>query len=221
MPKSSSLVLIGWKTTSASVDILLQRLGRSLFLQRRRLGQSCPMHLLEEMSTLLLLWRILSPFQFQLPATHVVRQLFFQPWKKLPKNLLSSVRICETSAQDFGSGFGHSRSQAWGMPHHRLAQEESRTGLCSTVDYGTRCFVLYTLSTGPFWCHKLSKIPKSESRYFYPSPFTLLWSGPSPYRIWMLFWGRQMRGEWEISRKGLPSLWYILHPDLALRNGEG
>ena len=28
-----------------------------------------------------------------------------------------------------------------------------------------------------------------------------------------------MRGELEISRKDLPSLWYVLHPDLVLRDG--
>src|ERR1700743_1142986 len=30
-----------------------------------------------------------------------------------------------------------------------------------------------------------------------------------------------MREGLEISRKGLPSLWYVLHPDLAQRDGEG
>ena len=30
-----------------------------------------------------------------------------------------------------------------------------------------------------------------------------------------------MRGELEISKRGLISLWYVLHPDLAQRDGEG
>ena len=30
-----------------------------------------------------------------------------------------------------------------------------------------------------------------------------------------------MKGELGISRRGPPSLWYVLHPDLALRGGEG
>ena len=29
-----------------------------------------------------------------------------------------------------------------------------------------------------------------------------------------------MKGEVGISRRGLLSLWYVLHPDLALRDGE-
>ena len=91
--KPSSLVLTGWQTTSAGVAILLQRLGRILYLWRRRLGWSCLMLLPKGVSTLLLLLRILSLSPSQLHATCVVCQLFFQPWKRLQKNLISSVMI--------------------------------------------------------------------------------------------------------------------------------
>ena len=101
-------------------------------------------------------------------------------WPRSEKYIKRPLCRSETSVQDFGSGFGCSRSWVWGALYHRLAWEESRTNLCSTVDYGTRCLILYTLSTGPFWCHKLSKVPKSESRYFYPSPFYLVMVGAWP-----------------------------------------
>ena len=43
---------------------------------------------------------------------------------------------------------------------------------------------------------------------------------PLSARIWMACRERLMRGELGIFRRGLLSLWYILHPDLALRDGE-
>ena len=61
---------------------------------KMRVGRSCPMHLSERTSMLLLLWRTPCPSLFQPWFLHVALapwQLLFLPWRRLWKKLLSSV----------------------------------------------------------------------------------------------------------------------------------
>ena len=67
--------------------------GEEFVSSEDEVGQSYPMLLLLEKSMWLLLLRIPSPSQSQPLATHVVHQLFFQPWKRSLKSLPSFVRI--------------------------------------------------------------------------------------------------------------------------------
>ena len=54
MPRSSRINWTGWRRMSANVDVLLQKLGKSLFLWRTRLGLNYPMCLPGGASMLLL-----------------------------------------------------------------------------------------------------------------------------------------------------------------------
>ena len=85
------------------------------------------------------------------------------------------------------------------MPYHRLAREESRTSLCSILDYCTKVFVLYTLIYGSILMSLMSEIPKSESRYFYSSPLPCCGRG-----LALTLMGapeEQCKGWWEVEER--------------------
>ena len=67
--------------------------GEEFVSSEDEVGWSCPMHLSERTSMLLLLWRTLFPSQFLLrPLAALGPPLLFLPWKRSLKNPPSSVR---------------------------------------------------------------------------------------------------------------------------------
>ena len=91
--RSSRTAWTGWRTTSAGVAELLQRLGKSSFCRRMRVGLNCPMLRSGRASMSLLWWRTLSlyPFLLQLLVVKPPTPLF-HPLKRLLKNLPSFAK---------------------------------------------------------------------------------------------------------------------------------